>query len=140
VAGLVGCAFAGQNGANSRNGKRDSSDGESQWTAKELTIWACDGDISKVRGVYTSAPLADVAECAAFNLARENRMLFAASIPYVNDEKDRQQTINILKPSIGFLTEGKIAAEKERKTAEMFEREAERQAKQRERARQRGAK
>jgi hypothetical protein len=54
--------------------------------------------------------------------------------------KDRENAIKELSPKIGFITEGKIAAEKERKTAEMFEREAERQAKQQERARQRGAK
>jgi len=32
-------------------------------------------------------------------------MLFAASIPYMEKEQDRQQTLNILKPRIGFITE-----------------------------------
>lgn len=68
------------------------------------------------------------------------RLIYSPIIAMAEGGKDRENALNELMPKIGFITEGKIAAEKERKTAEMFEREAERQAKQRERARQRGAK
>lgn len=54
--------------------------------------------------------------------------------------KDREAAIKELMPKIGFITEGKITAEKERVKAVMFDREADRQARQRERVKARGIK
>lgn len=70
--------------------------------------------------MYETAPLADVALCAQFNIGKQMRLIYSPIIAMAENGKERQAAIMELTPRIGFVSEAQAIAEAEAKREARF--------------------